>query len=268
MIVETWLYALCWNDADWLPFFFRHYDPVVTRYVFFDDGSTDGSLDLLQAHPRAEVRPFERSHPDSFALSEIALSDHVWKEARGSADWVIVCDVDEHLHHPDLAGYLRQARSRGITAIPALGYQMLSDTWPDAGSQLATTLTVGAPWYHMDKLSIIDPSAVEEWSFILGRHAARPIGRVVVPAVDEVLNLHYKYLSFERTLARHREEHSGLGPIDLANGWGAQYTWGEEQLREHWEAMRAAAIDLRDGDPGRASRVVWWRDPGSGLALA
>jgi len=42
-----------------LGFFFRHYD----RYVFYDDGSTDGTLEVLARHPRVEVRRFERSHP-------------------------------------------------------------------------------------------------------------------------------------------------------------------------------------------------------------
>ena len=28
-----------------LAFFFRHYDPWVDRYVIYDDGSTDGSLE-------------------------------------------------------------------------------------------------------------------------------------------------------------------------------------------------------------------------------
>ena len=51
------LYTRCWNDAHMLGFFFRHYDPLVQRYVVFDDGSTDGSLDFLRAHPKVEVRP-------------------------------------------------------------------------------------------------------------------------------------------------------------------------------------------------------------------
>jgi hypothetical protein len=49
------LYTVCWDEADMLGFFFRHYDPWVDRYVIYDDGSTDGSLDILRANPRVEV---------------------------------------------------------------------------------------------------------------------------------------------------------------------------------------------------------------------
>jgi hypothetical protein len=35
-----------------LPYFFRHYDTLVSRYFVFDDGSTDRSVDLLNAHPK------------------------------------------------------------------------------------------------------------------------------------------------------------------------------------------------------------------------
>src|SRR4029079_18339767 len=64
------LYAQCWNDATMLPFFFRHYDSFVDKYIIFDDASEDGSLAMLLAHPNVEVRRFPWSDPESFVLSE------------------------------------------------------------------------------------------------------------------------------------------------------------------------------------------------------
>ena len=107
--MEIHLYAFCWNDADMLPFFFRHYDPIVSRYFVFDDHSNDGTLDLLHGHPNVEVRPCVRSDPDSLILSLMSVCNECWKRSRGWADWVIVTDIDEHLFHPDLV-------SRGIQA--------------------------------------------------------------------------------------------------------------------------------------------------------
>ncbi len=49
------LYTLCWDEADMLGFFFRHYDSWVDRYVVYDDGSIDGSLTILAGHPKVEL---------------------------------------------------------------------------------------------------------------------------------------------------------------------------------------------------------------------
>ena len=95
--MKTHLYALCWNEADMLEFFFRHYDPWVDRYVIFDDGSTDGSIEILKAHPRVELRSWHRKYPDTYGISQWSWLNEVWKESRGQADWVVIVDIDEHL---------------------------------------------------------------------------------------------------------------------------------------------------------------------------
>ena len=104
------LYTRCWNDADMLDFFFRHYDHLVQRYIMYDDGSTDGSLKKLAAHPKVDVRPMPvYSDPESRIASSKALQDECWKQSRGVADWVIVSDIDEHLYHPNIKRYLSAA---------------------------------------------------------------------------------------------------------------------------------------------------------------
>lgn len=258
------LYTMCWNEVDMLGFFFRHYDPVVTRYVVYDDGSTDGSLDILHRHPRVEVRRFERSDPGSFVLSQQHHQDTVWKASRGHADWVIVTALDEHLvaHRWPLGAYLAAARHSGVTAIPAIGFQMLSAALPAADACLATTLTTGAPWGVMSKLSLFDPAAIEDTGFALGRHGARPSGRVQLPPRDELMLLHYKYIGFERTLQRHRDQNAGLGVTDVSSGWAVQYRWDEAKLRTEWDGFAARAVDVADPVFTPSSSLDgqrWWR---------
>jgi len=174
--MQVHLYALCWNDADMLPFFFRHYDPLVSQYFIFDDHSSDGSLDLMRAHPNVEVEPFVRSDPDSFTLSELSISNECWKRSRGSADWVLVIDIDEHLFHPDLSKLLMRYKALGITIVPALGYQMISDEFPRSDALLCEAHTCGAPWDIYSKLTLFDPSAITEIDYGEGRHHASPDG--------------------------------------------------------------------------------------------
>jgi glycosyltransferase involved in cell wall biosynthesis len=253
-----------------LPFFFRHYDKFVDRYVLYDDGSKDRTLSILAEHPRTEVRSFRRSHPDSFVLSEQALSNECWKESRGEADWVIVTDVDEHLFHPNMRQYLADSSTAGITLIPALGFQMITLDFPRDEEILCQTHPFGAPWAQMMKCSIFNPSEIREIRFQLGRHRADPIGNLRFPHADEVLLLHYKYLNFARTRARHLQLAKGLGRTDAANSWGHKYLWSLEEFRKDWNQVLAAAIDTRDLVNGSAKYPLgrWWESLRRGAITA
>src|SRR2546421_8978260 len=130
------LYAICWNEMRLIDYFFRHYESFVDRFMLYDDGSTDGTLEYLQRKSNVELRPFPRTHPDSFVFSQQTLQNNCWKESRSTADWVIVTAIDEHLHHPSLMRYLASCKSAGITCVPAVGFQMVSKDFPQPGEHL------------------------------------------------------------------------------------------------------------------------------------
>jgi hypothetical protein len=257
------LYAQCWNDEWMLPFFFRHYDRLVDRYFIYDDGSTDATMALLQAHPKVEAGRFPRSAPDSFALSEQSFSNRCWKRSRGKADWVIVTDIDEHLFHPRWRDYLSRCTGEGVTMVPALGFQMISEKPPRPGENLCEDHRVGVPWVQMMKASIFNPDAILEINFGAGRHTANPEGTVFVPHTDEMLLFHYKYMGFQQTFQRHQQLRTGLGSLDLQQGWGHKYSWPEETLRADWEEIAGRAFDttfLRDNPAPNYQIQPWWEN--------
>ena len=63
------LYTFGWNEMRMIGFFFRHYEPFVDKFIFFDDGSSDGTPELLASKKNVEVRPFTYAFPDSFKRS-------------------------------------------------------------------------------------------------------------------------------------------------------------------------------------------------------
>ena len=254
------LYTIVWNEEEMLPFFFRHYDPIVDRYIVYDDGSTDRTLEMLAAHPRVEVRPFVRSVPDSYVLSALALHDNVWKESRGRADWVIITAVDEHLYHPaGLGWYLWMSGWCGITAVPAVAFQMVADVFPSPRERLANTRRRGVPLDHYNKLSIFDPDAISETRYEVGRHRALPQGNVRYPKRDRLLLFHYKFLGMDYLSSRYALLSRGLGPRDKANKFGFQYDLPRGELEAEFARLRAAAFDVTGSESRKLVRQKWWR---------
>lgn len=260
MIVH--LYATSWNDAHMLKYFFLHYDDIVDEYFIFDDASTDDTLELLAQHPKVTVERHRQQFEDSWVKSAQYLYNHCWKRSRGLADWVIVINLDEHLYHPEGKRYLQNCQNQGITLIPSLGYQMLSEDFPTVDIPLHTTFTEGAPWLQMSKLQVFNPNAIEEINFTVGRHRCQPEGVISIPAKDELLNLHYKYLGISFLKRRQAELATGLRKQDIERRWGFQYLFNEEEIIAHFNSFRAISIDVfapdyqpaRDYTPDR-----WWQ---------
>lgn len=240
------LYALCWNEADMLEFFFRNYDPWVDRYFIFDDGSTDDSIEILEKHPKVELRQWNRSKPHSFHLSQLDWLNQVWKQSRGKADWIVIVDIDEHLFVPQSAmlNYLQQCTTQGVTIIPALGYQMISDMFPETGETLCQTITKGAPFKMMSKTSLFNPNAVEEINSSIGNHWAWPVGCLKIPDRDELLLLHYKYMDFDHTLKKHAILKIRKSRRGATNNFGNHYLWSSAILQEKWQQFENNSVDI------------------------
>jgi hypothetical protein len=218
------LYALCWNEEKMLPFFFRHYDALVDRYMIFDNDSSDRSRELLESHPRVTLERF--AFQDSFLGAARSFYDNCWKASRGVADWVLICNVDEHLEHPDLPGYLHSCSQKGITLIVPEGYEMVSESFPEGPEPLCRVVRTGARWTRLDKPQLF-----------------RPEGIVKCPERPEVRLLHYKYLGMDY-LCRRLTELGGKMPTGDIRGRNHCYEWDDERKRDEFRRLQESAVVL------------------------
>lgn len=220
---EIHLYAGCWNEEKILPFFFEHYDRFISKYFIYDNDSTDRSLEILNAHPRVTVRPLVlegRSYTEAGLKHLRAMK---FEESQ-LANWVTICNIDEFFWHPDLLGYLEDMETEGVTVIKSEGYQMISDQFPASGDHLPATIKQGARFERMDKIAFFKPAEVPDLGFSVGRHNSVPVGNVVRPKEEQVKLLHYKHLSLNYVLERHRELNSRRRSVDIEKSYGHHYS--------------------------------------------
>ncbi len=199
-----------------LPFFFLHYDQFVDQYFIADHGSTDQSLAILKRHPKVALRDFACDDV-SFVESARAHYDHCWKESRGVADWVIICNIDEHIYHPRLLGYLVACRAKGITIIHPLGFDMVSSAFPLPSIALRHQVKHGMRSPAFDKPEIFDPNQIREINFKIGRHLVAPEGRVVEDRSGTAKLFHYKYLGQAYFRQRSAQLSTRMKPLDVVN---------------------------------------------------
>lgn len=220
------VHATCWNEERMLPFFLRHYEPIAERIFIYDDGSTDRSREILERCPRVTIEPIHCAGA-SYVEALQDLYNNCWKRSRGHADWVIVCNVDEHFHHPSgLAAYLSGCQTAGVTLIPSRGYEMVATRFPPSDVQLSSAIRRGmSSWAHR-KTTIFAPDAIDETHFGVGRHTIQPVGRVTLPEACELRMLHYKYLGFRYLRERHMQLESRRRAGDRRKGHGRHYAVG------------------------------------------
>lgn len=237
------LYAACWNEERMIPFFLRHYEPFVDRIVIFEDGSSDRSLELLAASPKVELR--QLAPGPSYVLRQMEEMNYCWKESRGRANWVIICDIDEQVyHHKGLRDYLERCRLDGVTILYPVGVEMVSATFPRADAILSETVRQCVRSFILDKMAVFDPNAVQEMNYRVGRHVSSPTGRLIFPSQREVKILHYKYLGLDYLISRSADLGSRKTDFDRERGWGAHYQRSPAEFRLHFEELLREAEDI------------------------
>jgi len=177
-----------------------------------------------------------------------------------------VVDIDEFLYLPGLLNRLKRYQAEGITAIPALSYQMLSDQFPTENTSLPKMIRRGVPSLSMSKLGVLNPEAIQEVNFAVGNHSANPTGHVRYPETDELLLLHYKYLNRSYVQRRHAELLTKRGSVDLENRWGYHYSWDEQQLDQQLQDFAKTSREVLNStgaiiDDFDLHADLWWRLP-------
>lgn len=235
------VFSICYNQADILPFWLRHYSTFADEISVFDEQSNDGSRGLLVENPKVIMRewPYHSGIEEDLFLQ---FAYEWYPRAHPAFDWAIWADTDEFVFHPDILGVLAEGIRRRIDVIIPWGYNMMCDGLPqDDGRQIWELCKKGvhAPLYS--KPIIFRPNVNIRWS--RGKHSLEGCDLKLWDDSGIKL-LHYRYLGYEYTKQKNQRNYSrcGLETGDKAAAWScAEEYRGEGSADWAKYALRLAA---------------------------
>lgn len=198
------VFSICYNQADILPWWLRHYSTFADEISVFDDHSTDGSREMLKACPKVLLRdwPYDNGIDDRQFLE---FSSEWSKKAIGNFDWAIWVDTDEFVWSADPRKTLESAGDCQV--IRTFGYNMIGDGLPqdDGHSQIWQVHKMGVKAPIYSKSIVYRPDANIKWN--LGKHGIEN-SDVVIGNKPLFKLFHYRYMGRVYTSARNAKNYA------------------------------------------------------------
>jgi glycosyltransferase involved in cell wall biosynthesis len=233
MIVEAFI--LCWNEEKMIRHTINHYQQFCDKITVIDNKSDDNTLTILSAnYPTVGINSFSSNGQirDDYYQH---IKNTCWKKS--TADWAIVCDMDELLYHPDILNKLKRIHTNSLPSVT--GYNMYSETFPsDYSKPITQQIQYGIREPSFDKQIIFSPKHITEMKFAPGAHRCYPESRTEGIRIDdksELSLLHYKYIGEQYITEKHAKYAARLSQFNKAHAYGSEYMEGETHIKNFYK---------------------------------
>jgi glycosyltransferase involved in cell wall biosynthesis len=234
------VFTTCYNEEIILPYFIRHYKKFARNITIYDNMSTDNSLKIIKESKGINVIPFNTN--SKFEESVLMhIRNNCWKNS--DADWVIVCDTDELIYHPDILDILYETHA---THIIADGYEMMNEKLPTTDKQIYEEIKNGYFKVDYSKPCLFKPSEIIESNFAPGSHTANPTGNVISINDSGIKLLHYKYLNRDVLIKKYKHYATRQSEEMKRKGWGNYQEWTEDVINKQFDNWLTISKNIID----------------------
>ena len=233
-------HILSWNEEKILPYTLDHYSNICSKIFIHDNMSTDSSDEIYKRYPKVTVLKWD-SGDEINDVNYLNIKNEAYKKFSSDADWVIVCDCDEILYHPNLLEKLKEYKDAGIDVPKISGHDMVCELLPEYDGRLITEIIkTGSDVYEpMCKNIIFNPK--KEIKFGFGAHNMW-CEDCVKSDVAELKLLHYKFLGLSYIKKRYAILEHRLSEFNKKNGLGSHYK--QKNANEYFEHLMKNKINV------------------------
>lgn len=217
------VYLICYNEAMMLQFTVNHYRkrfPDV-EIIVYDNFSTDNTVDIAKFMGCKVFSFFTGDKLSDQAF--INIKNNCWKNA--TTQWVIVSDCDEVMK----IDYFDLKREKS-SILRTRYIQMVSQS----GHPFSTI--EGYKYPGDNKMICFDRTRIQEINYDYGCHTAMPFGDIEFSEYAYEI-LHFKYLSLDYVIKRHREFGKRLSQHNLKKKLSYHYLFSERKIRKYYHLL-------------------------------
>lgn len=214
--------TLCKNEEIIIPHFIKYYSAIADEIIIIDGHSEDKTCEIAQALGGKKVIIRTCDYDTGKEVNDPLLKrirNTEWKENAKDFDWIIVCDADEFLYHPDLYNKLLEFKNKGITLPKIHGCEMIGLEIPSTDKLITEQITRGWPSTAYSKNVIFNPKEIKDINYDEGSHKCYPDGNKVI-SEDSLMLLHYRFIEYNYMASKARWALNRLSKINLKRNWG------------------------------------------------
>ena len=257
-------YKICWitlckDEIDILPYVSKYWERLgVDKVIVFDNGSTDGSIEYLEALPYVELRHFDSDGQNDITQKEI--KEKAYLEYKDSYDIIVISDMDEVFYITNLKAVWEDFIGGGYNCMVTPIFSLCEANKPpyseDKLLHQQCTMFYKQKLNHMEgfkdvsKISIFNTKVTDKISMSVGQHYVYTNPSMKIMLVNNGFCLHIdKGLGLDYKWKVRQKMYKNLSDVNKKGGMCVEYGDSYEKLKQEYEENQKQSININNFYP-------------------
>lgn len=246
--------TLCKNEMDILPFVKQYWERLgIDKVLVLDNGSTDGSIEYLQALPYVEVRHFDSEGQND--VIQKTVKEQAYMELKDQFDIAIISDMDECFYFNDFKAVGQRMIDEGYNCLVVPNYALCEDYKPQYNDDLLLheqchmfykqRLNHMNGFDELSKISIFNCKATDKVSMSVGQHYVMTSPRMMVMLYQDGFCLHVdKGFGLSWKYRVRQKMNDNLSSTNKNSGMCVEYGMSYAELEKEYVENQKNSFDL------------------------